>query len=61
MKAVQGEWDYYDDEDGLIIHDYRGTEKEVTIPAFIDGKPVKSVLGTGEYLCYRWGIFFKKA
>jgi hypothetical protein len=61
METIQGgEWDYYDKKDGLIIHDYRGTEKEVTIPAFIGGKPVKAVRGVGEYLYYRWGIFFKK-
>lgn len=58
------EWEYCEDDDGIIIYDYqgdyRGTEKEVTIPAFINGKPVKAIRGEGEYLCYRWGIFFKK-
>jgi hypothetical protein len=55
-----GEWIYYDTEEGPFICDYRGKEKNVVIPAFIDGKPVKAVLGVGNYLFYRWGVFFEK-
>ncbi|MDR1174310.1 MAG: leucine-rich repeat domain-containing protein [Treponema sp.] len=55
-----GEWIYYDTEEGLFICDYRGKEKNVVMPAFIDGKPVKAVLSTGNYLFYKWGVFFKK-
>jgi hypothetical protein len=61
INPVDGdEWSYYDTEEGLFIFDYRGKDKNAVIPAFIGGKPVKAVLGTGQYLCYRWGIFYKK-
>jgi hypothetical protein len=54
------EWSYYESEDGLVIFEYQGKEKNVTIPAFIGGKPVKGLEGLGEYLFYRWGIFYEK-
>ncbi|MDR2785446.1 MAG: leucine-rich repeat domain-containing protein [Treponema sp.] len=60
IPVYSEEWIYYDTEDGLVIFDYTGKEKTVTIPAFIGGKPVKAVLGTGQYLCYRWGAFYEK-
>ncbi|MDR0709604.1 MAG: hypothetical protein LBF77_06025, partial [Spirochaetaceae bacterium] len=60
VPVYSEEWIYYDTEDGLVIFEYREKEKNVTIPAFINGKAVRGVWGTGNYLCYHWGIFYEK-
>lgn len=38
-------WDYYEENRGVVITNYRGNDTEITIPSYIAGRPVLGIQG----------------
>ena len=45
-NASTGDYDYYDDNTGIVLTKYNGNDKEVVVPSEIDGTAIVKIEGT---------------